>query len=120
MILRIRLENLEVDLGLQGLTIPSISDKVFDLPDTPVPADKVFEGKHLLATSPLFEVAIKWGFKGVIGHLQQKLIDDADLDSASSWVFINSSASSPLDAFEAFVNGEEVPMKGRAGFLVER
>jgi len=119
MIFRVRLEQLILDLGFEQLNIPSLADKVFDLNNMPIPPDKIFEGKQLLVISP-FEVAVKWGFHGGVESLRQKLIDDPELDSASTWTFIDSSSSSPSDIFEAFLNGKEVPMKGRAGFIVER
>jgi hypothetical protein len=118
MILRVRLEELAID-RFDDVNIPSIPDKLFDLPEDPVPFETIFAGKHLLDHAPS-EYVIKWGFKGAVGALQKKLIEDPELDSASSWFEIDSSPSSPFDMFEAFLNGKEVPMKGRAGVIVER
>ena len=117
--LTIRLENLEIDLGVQKLNIPSVADKVIDIPDTPVPFDTLFEGKSHLSHG-IFDVIIKWGFKGAVGALQQVLIDDKDLDSTSQWSYINSGPSSHFDMFEAFLDGKEVRMTGRSGIIIER
>ena len=120
MICRVRLEELVIDGGFQQIEVPSMPDKVFNIPDEPVPFDKVFEGNQLLTGQPLQPITIKWGFKGAVGALQQRLIDDPTLDNAIQWTFINSSASSNFDVFEAFSGGEELPMTGRSAIVVER
>ena len=120
MICRVRLENLVIGGGFQQIEVPSMPDKVFEIPDEPVPFDTVFEGKQLLTGQPLRTITIKWGFKGAVGALQKHLTDDPTLDNAIQLTFINSSASSSFDMFEAFSGDEELPMTGRSAIIVER
>src|SRR5262245_46671606 len=75
MILRVRLQDLTIDLGARQIDIPSMPDTVFTIPDEPVSAERVFEGKQLL-THPLEPMTIKWGFRGAVAYLQKQLLDD--------------------------------------------
>lgn len=112
--LRVRLADLKIDLAPGPVSVPSIPDKVFDLPETP--ASEVFRGKTRLE---FHDIEIKWAFQGGIPKLQQRLIDDPTLDSASAWFYIKST-DDKVDVCEAFVNGQEVPMQGRWAAMVER
>ena len=60
-----------------------MADTALDLPDVPVPVDKAFEGKQLLSAFILSR-SPSIGFKGAVGFLQQKLLDDQQLDCAST------------------------------------
>jgi hypothetical protein len=125
--LRIRIENLVIDLGQTGkMTLTSTPDKVINIPDVPVPDDKVFKGKQLFFNYHavrMFEsiIILEWGFKGLVALLQKKLLDDLELDSASIFNFIDIDPLRPRpDTFHAFLNGVEVPMKGQSIIIVER
>ena len=119
MILRVRLQDLTIDLGARQIDIPSMPDTVFTISDEPVSAERVFEGKQLL-THPLEPMTIKWGFRGAVAYLQKQLLDDPTLDSAASWSPINSSAECDVDRVEVFFRGHELPVRGRFAAFLER
>lgn len=121
MILRICVRDLERSLfGLEELKIPALSDKVFRIPDVPIPVDTVFEGKQVIPYAPPFKpIVIQWNFYSGVTRLQEQLLQDSTLDSAVAWIYTESSSSS-IDKFEAFSDGKELPMRGHVGFIVER
>ena len=120
MILRVRLEAITIDFGGEQFAIPSMPDKVINLPDEPVAPDRAFRGKHLVMNYPREPFIIKWGFQRAVGSLQQQLLDDPTLDSAAEWNDVDSSGTSSIDKVEAFFRGKELPLRGRLGILVER
>ncbi len=117
--LRVRVQNLVIVCGLEAFVPPCLADTVFDLPEDPVPADHGFEGKQLVTGSP-FEIEVKWGIKGVVGHLQKRLNDDSALNCASIWFAFDSAKSPHYSFFKAFLKGRELPISGIAGMTVER
>ena len=119
MILRVRLQDLTIDFGVRQINVPSMPDTVFALPDEPVPAERIYEGKQLL-THPLEPIVIKWGFRGAVAYMQRQLLGDPTFSSAASWSHINSSAESNVDQVEVFFRGQELPVKGRFAAFLER
>ena len=119
MILRVRLQDLIIDLGVRKISVPSMPDTVFKLSDDADNADRIYEGKQLL-THPVEPIVLKWGFRGAVAYMQRQLRDDPTMNSAASWSHINSSAESDVDQVEAFFRGQELPVQGRIAAFLER
>jgi hypothetical protein len=127
MILRIRLEGLTIKLGEHegDVVIPSVPDAICDLPDDPVGNDFSYRYQHFISYYPLESgfpfhgILIKLGIVGGVGFMQKKLIENRELDSVSAWIHFSSEGPGP-DLIEAFHGGQEVPIRGSAGRIVER
>lgn len=117
--LRVRLNSVELDLGYEKRSVGTTADTVFELPCDPVATDKRFLGKFFISHT-YDEVVVKWGFSGVVRSLQQKLIDDPELASASFLFNTSSSPTEHTELFEAFLNGREIPMLCQPMLIVER